>query len=153
MAMGNEHGEIDAFSFQLGMINCFVEMVACGVKPLALSPPLPPAEYEAVKPYSDRMVNEFRIQSHLEKSLMVTSLQSPGFTRNKWSILYFKNRGVLTSYFELKERQKERIDSNRYDDLAQKEISVSFMRLLGYPPDVIESKLSGAHPDPFIITD
>jgi hypothetical protein len=30
--------DIDPLSFSLGMINCFVEMVACGVKRLALSP-------------------------------------------------------------------------------------------------------------------
>lgn len=28
---------IDRVSFEIGMINCFVEMVACGVKRLALT--------------------------------------------------------------------------------------------------------------------
>jgi hypothetical protein len=31
---------IDRLSFQLGMIDCFAEMVAAGVKRLAISPPL-----------------------------------------------------------------------------------------------------------------
>lgn len=153
MNMEIERRGIDPFSFQLGMINCFVEMVACGVKKLALSPPLNPAEYKAVQPWSDRIVREFSIESRLEKSLIVTSLQSPDFTRNKWSILYYRNPEVLTSYLELKEKQEMLVDSDRYDEAAQKEVSTSFMQLLSYPPDVIESKLSGAHPDPFIITD
>ena len=36
--MGKTRGrkEIDRISFELGMINCFVEMVACGVKKLAI---------------------------------------------------------------------------------------------------------------------
>ncbi len=60
---------------------------------------------------------------------------------------------MLKSYLELKERQGILMDSGRYDDEARKQVSVSFMQLLSYPPDVIESKLSGAHSDPFIITD
>jgi hypothetical protein len=31
---------VDKVSFELGMINCFAEMVSCGVKKLAISPPL-----------------------------------------------------------------------------------------------------------------
>ena len=41
--------EIDPRSFQLGMINCFAEMVAAGVKRLAISPPLAPEEYKEIK--------------------------------------------------------------------------------------------------------
>lgn len=47
---------IDRLSFQAGMINCFVEMVACGVKKLALSPPLTPDEYEKIKPWSKKLL-------------------------------------------------------------------------------------------------
>jgi len=49
---------IDRLSFQLGMINCFVEMVACGVKKLALSPPLKLEDYSAIEPASKKMVQE-----------------------------------------------------------------------------------------------
>lgn len=142
---------IDHFSFQLGMINCFVEMVACGVKRLAISPPLSPADYEMISPYSEKIVHGFGIESYLENSLMVTILQSPAFTRNKCSILYYKTEPTLTAYLDLKERQTRLVASDGYDANAQKEISVAFMELLSYPRDVIESKLSGTHPDPFII--
>lgn len=149
--MKNNKDGIDRFSFQLGMINCFVEMVACGVKKLALSPPLSSSQYEIIAPYSEQIVNGFGIESYLDNSLMVTMLQSPEFTRNKCSILYYKNETTLNAYLQLKERQTSLIESDRYDAQAQKEISIIFMKLLSYPPDVIESKLSGVHPDPFII--
>jgi hypothetical protein len=142
---------IDPFSFQLGMINCFAEMVACGVKQLAISPPLSPAEYDALAPYSEKIVKGFGIASFLEKSLMVTSLQSPEFTQNKCSILYYKNEKTVAAYLDLKERQARLIASDGYDANAQKELSAAFMKLLSYPPDVIASKLSGSHPDPFIL--
>ncbi|MCB2167905.1 MAG: hypothetical protein KQI78_09595 [Deltaproteobacteria bacterium] len=144
---------IDPFSFQLGMINCFAEMVACGVKQLAISPPLSTAEYEALAPYSDQIVKGFGIASYLEKSLMVTLLQSPEFTQNKCSILYYKTETTLAAYLELKERQTRLIASDGYDADAQKALSVAFMNLLSYPSDVIESKLSGVHLDPFILID
>jgi len=144
---------IDRFSFQLGMINCFVEMVACGVKKLALSPPLSPSQFERIAPYSEQIVNGFGIESYLDNSLIVTKLQSPEFTRNKCSILYYKNETTLNAYLELKKKQTSLIESDRYDAQAQIEISIVFMELLSYPLEVIESKLSGVHPDPFIIID
>jgi len=143
--------DIDPFSFQLGMINCFVEMVACGVKQLALSPPLSLSEYEAIAPYSEQIVEGFGIASYLENSLIVTMLQSPAFTQNKCSVLYYKNEATLNAYRKLKEKQARLVASDDYDANAQKEISVAFMELLSYPRDVIASKLSGVHPDPFIL--
>jgi len=38
MAKVKENLKIDRISFQLGMINCFVEMVACGVKKIGIKP-------------------------------------------------------------------------------------------------------------------
>lgn len=151
MAIENQVDGIDHFSFQLGMINCFVEMVACGVKQLAISPPLSVSQYEIIAPYSERIVNGFGIGSYFENSLMVTVLQSAEFTRNKCSILYFKNEMTLRFYLELKKRQTRLIESDHYGAEAQKEISIAFMKILSYPPDVIEAKLSGIHPDPFIL--
>jgi hypothetical protein len=135
------------------MINCFVEMVACGVKKLALSPPLIPGDYEKIKNASDEIVKAFRIQSHLEKSLLITDLQSENFTRGKWSVLYYKTDNVLKDYMNLK-AAKERYEKEDGDDADyRKEISRKFMQLLSYPEDVIEEKLSGRAPDPFLLID
>ena len=76
------HGlDIDETSFNLGMINCFAEMVAAGVKHLAISPPLLPLEYDRIRGASDAIVEGSGILSWLETSLMVTDLQTPEFTR------------------------------------------------------------------------
>jgi hypothetical protein len=142
---------IDKFSFQLGMINCFAEMVACGVKKLAISPPLLPSQYETIAPYSKKIVEGFAIESYLENSLLITLLQSPEFTRGKCSILYYKSGAILETYLELKARQAALVESGRYDVQDQEEISIAFMELLTYPPEVIRAKLAGSHPDPFLI--
>ncbi len=106
MAKAKDNLKIDGISFQLGMINCFVEMVACGVKKLALSPPLSPEDYKKIEKPSNEIVNGFDIQSYLEKSLLLTDLQSEDFIRGKWSVLYFKDNDVLEAYLQLKRKKK-----------------------------------------------
>jgi hypothetical protein len=135
---------IDRISFQLGMINCFVEMVACGVKRLALSPPVSPQDYPLIEPLSAEIVRRFHIRSYLEHSLMITELQTEEFTRGKWTILYYEEAGVLQAYHALKARQKHLQDSGRYDLEARRDLSREFMRLLSYPESKIEQKLQGA---------
>ena len=131
----------------MGMINCFVEMVANGVKTLALSPPIPPEDYEIIIPLSDKIVNGFGIHSYLEKSLMITDLQTEDFTKGKWSILYYDKDEVLDKYFELKERQKLLIDTGEYDKKVRQEISAEFMRLLSYTEEKINLILERDEPE------
>lgn len=139
-------------SFQLGMINCFAEMVAAGVKPLAISPPLRPEEYEEIREPSETIVQGSGIRSYLERSLLVTHLQTPEFTRGKWSILYFKNQGTLDAYLALKERKARLEAEEKLTEEADAEISRAFMELLGYPSEVIEEKiLGGGASDPYML--
>jgi len=143
---------IDRLSFQLGMINCFAEMVAAGVKRLAISPPLDPEDYEKIRDASEAIVEGSGIRSFLEKSLMITDLQSEEFTRGKWSILYHKDPETLADYLRLKERKAGLEAEGAYTPEARKEISRAFMRLLSYPEEVIEGKIrAGGEADPFII--
>jgi hypothetical protein len=144
--------DIDLRSFQLGMINCFAEMVAVGVKRLAISPPLSPEEYRALEEDSEAIAKGSGIQSHLETALLVTDLQSPDFTRGKWSILYFKDRETLSAYQELKQRKAAFEDAGEFDAQARAEISREFMRLLSYPEEVIAQKIEdGGKEDPFVL--
>lgn len=146
MGENNRSFEIDVKSFELGMINCFIEMVACGVKKLALSPPILPENYEDIKKLSDKMVDGFSIKSYLEKELLVTDIQSEEFTRGKWNILYYDRDEVLEEYLELKGRKEELERKGKYIGAARKEISREFGRLLSYPENKIEEKISKTEP-------
>ncbi len=144
--------KIHRLSFQLGMINCFAEMVAVGVKRLAISPPLLPEDYEQIREASEAIVEGSGIRSWLETSLLVTHLQSPEFTRGKWSVLYFKDPGVLEAYLALKERKAGLEAAGRYDEAAAREVSRELMQLLSYPENVIEKKLAAkGEDDPFVL--
>ena len=145
--------DIDLRSFQLGMINCFAEMVAVGVKKLAISPPLTPEEYERIREASETIVRGSGIHSFLETSLLITDLQSPDFTRGKWSILYFKNPDVLEAYQKLKEQKAALEAEGSNTSQERSEISREFMRLLSYPEDVIAEKIKGGGAeDPFLLS-
>ena len=144
--------EIDRISFELGMINCFVEMVAWSVKKLAIGPPILPEDYNMIGTASDKIVQGFKIKSYLEKSLLITDLQSEEFTEGKWSILYYEDDKVLETYMALKEKKKQLEKSGQYDKKTRKEISRAFMRLLSYPEDKIEEKLSKDAPStPYLL--
>ena len=144
--------DIDQRSFQLGMINCFAEMVAVGVKRLAISPPLRPEEYEEIRGASEAIVEGSGIRSYLETSLLVTHLQTPEFTRGKCSILYFRDQEPLDRYLALKERKGRLEAEEKLTDDAYAEISRQFMRLLSYPDDVIEKKVrGGGTSDPYML--
>lgn len=144
--------EIDRRSFQLGMINCFAEMVAAGVKRLAISPPLAPEEFEAIREASAAIVEGSGIRAYLETSLLVTDLQSADFTRGKWSVLYYKDPDTLTAYLALKERKQVLEGRGAYNSKARQQISRGFMRLLSYPDSVIDEKVrGGGESDPFIL--
>jgi hypothetical protein len=144
--------KVDRKSFQLGMINCFAEMVAVGVKRLAISPPLLPRDYEGLREASEAIVEGSGIHSYLETSLLITDLQSAEFTRGKWSVLYYKDPETLQSYLSLKKREQAMVEAGSFDPEARKEISREFMRLLSYPEEVIEEKLSGGGGgDPFLL--
>jgi len=143
---------VDVRSFHLGMINAFAEMVAVGLKPLAISPPLTPEEYEAVRADSEKIVKGSGILSFLETSLLVTDLQSPEFTEGKWSILYYKEEETLDAYRSLKDRKRMLEERGPVPPGDLREISKEFMRLLGYPGETIERKLAvGGTEDPYML--
>ena len=146
--------KVDRTSFQLGMINCFVEMVACGVKKLAISPPVSPSDYRLVRKASEDIVRGFGIKSYLEKSLLVTDLQPAEFTEGKWTILYYEDDKVLEDYLALKRNKQQLEQSGQYDEKARKKISFEFGRLLSYPREKIDEKISlESPPMPFMLVD
>jgi hypothetical protein len=148
MSKDNTEMKIDRISFQLGMINCFAEMVAVGVKRLAISPPLTPDDHALIEGASQAIVQGFGIKSYLEKSLLVTDLQPEEFTRGKWSVLYYEDDATLAAYLALKEKKRRLEEAGRYDERARIEVSREFMRLLSYPEEKIEEKLTGRSPAP-----
>jgi len=144
--------QIDQISYEIGMINSFIEMVACGVKRLAISPPIDPSNINIMLESSEIISDGFSTKYRFEESLIVTDIQSAEFTEGKNSILYYATDDAITEYLDLKEKIKSLTEKNQYFGQKRREISFAFGRLLGYPDEVILRKIdSPSHIDPFVL--
>jgi len=144
--------KVDQISFELGMINCFVEMVACGVKKLAISPPIEPKNLDLLVQVSKEISEGFGTSFFVEKSLMITDIQSAEFTKGKNSILYYANDEYIQEYLSLKKRVEGLEAGNCYVGTERREISVAFGKLLGYPDEIIRKRVDSAtRVDPFVL--
>lgn len=132
---------LDPLSYKIGMINCFIEMVACGVKPLAISPPVAPEELPVLEQASRELSEGFGTRYETVASLMVTDIQSADFTQGKYSILYYDKPVVIEEYRRLAHRVSELEQAGTYTGPERREISWAFGRLLGYPEEVIRRKV------------
>lgn len=131
--MREYYKDFDETSFNLGAIDCFCEMVAAGVKGLALSHPMTEQEYGKIGGLSEIIAGKYKVQSFLEKDLIETDLSPADLMENRWVILYYKDREVLRDYFDLKSKAEELKKEGRYTERERREITESFRCLLGYP--------------------
>lgn len=144
--------QLDQISYEIGMINSFIEMVACGVKRLAISPPIDPSNINIMLESSEIISDGFSTKYRFEESLIVTDIQSAEFTEGKNSILYYATDDAIAEYLDLKEKIKSLTEKNQYFGQKRREISFAFGRLLGYPDEVILRKIdSPSHIDPFVL--
>jgi hypothetical protein len=126
------------------MIYAFTEAVASGCKPLALSPPLAPAELPAFMPAAVSIADEYGTAVDSDADFIVTRLFNPAFTEGKAVIIMAADSGVLGDYWDLKARrrlldQRDLPQAERARE--EREIAHAFGRLLGYSPKVVEELL------------
>lgn len=133
---------IDRASYELGIIASFAEVVALGVKKLALSSPLEPEMYESIKEHAERIVRENGIKSYLEKDLLVTDLFSEDIAKGKYVIMLYSDDSTLENYLSLKDNKRHLLESGGLTGEVRKEIARGFGRLLSYPDGKIEEMLS-----------
>ena len=110
---------LDRISYEIGMINCFIEMVACGVKPLAISPPIEPENLPVLEEVSRELSEGFGTKYYVDLEMMITDIQSADFTRGKHSIFYYKDDAVIRRYKELKEQVAALTAEGRYSAAEQ----------------------------------
>ena len=133
---------IDRLSYCLGMVFAFAEVVASGVKPLALSPPLDPTELVALRSEVAAIGAQFGVLVREDAEVLTTRLFDPAFTAGKAVFLLAADEAVLSDYAALK--------SERYrlggSVIEADEVSLArrFGRLLGYSAGVVDDLL--AHP-------
>lgn len=99
---------IDNYSYQCGVMDCFCEMVASGLKKLAMSHPCDTkAERDSYLPQVKKLCEKYGILYHPQDEALITDLFPAEANQDKYNYLFFRTQDVYETYLELKKRQKE----------------------------------------------
>lgn len=136
---------IDPYSYEVGAMDCFCEMVASGLKKLAMSHPCDTkAERDSYLTQVKRLCGQYEIQYYQEDEAFLTDLFPEELNKGKFNYLFYRTDDVLRQYMELKEKQKMLIQNDAYTGMARYEVAVEFGRLLSYPEDGIQRLIKKA---------
>lgn len=112
----------DAFSFNLGMVNAFCEMVEQGVKRLALSPPIESELIPDFLPCAKEIAANFGVTCYADSNFLETELASRAELENKTVILLYRDQSVLQEYLHIKSSAS-----------CTPQATTLLRKLLGYP--------------------
>ncbi|MDX2005937.1 MAG: hypothetical protein SFU83_11720 [Meiothermus sp.] len=127
----NADNALDSDAFALGVIFAFCEMVAAGVKQLALSEPATPERMQAILPEARRMAEQFKVELYLETDLIQTDL-FPAYQAGGKQVLLIYRGDALERYLALK-RERERLSLGRgYAGEPRRRLARAWGKLLSY---------------------
>ena len=136
----NLNKAIDQYSYRLGGVGSFAEMVSVGVKRLALSAAMSAEDMDALEEDIRRIAGEAGIKAYRETDLIITDLFPVDVAVGKHVMLLYKG-STLDEYMALKQKRNELLKSNKYFGEARKDIAREFGQLLSYPDANIEARL------------
>ena len=95
---------IDPYSYQCAVIDCFTEMVRSGVKALVFSHPMDSAaERDALIPFARSCCHQYGNQLYIEDTPLLTDLFPLSLNQGKFNILFYRAGHILDQYLRLKE--------------------------------------------------
>ena len=131
----------NTFDRERGIIAAFSEVVAAGVKQLALSSPMSSQEMEEFLPAAKEEALKFGVSVFRETDLIVTDLFPADVAKDKEVLLLYTGN-TKDAYLQLKADQAVLQKEGRYDAKASRDISRRFGRLLSYTPKKINQLLA-----------
>ena len=138
----NAHeGEIDDHSYNLGIMGGFAEVVRLGVKTLALSEVMDPAEMDHLMADAEVIADRNEVQIWRETDFLVTDLYPANIAEGKHVLLIYTG-DTLDQYLAIKSDKKALQDAGGYEGKAREDIARRFGRLLSYPEPVIDDLLA-----------
>lgn len=122
----------DQISYDIGVIDCFCEMVSKNVKPLAFSHPLSIENYNIIEKISEEIAENYCIKSYLEKDLASTRLFPDDNLNNKYVILYYKDDEVINDYLKVKKHIYDLMAKGSYNYEEKENVLAKIKKMLGY---------------------
>ena len=134
---------IDNYSYHLGAADCFCEMVAAGVKKIALSHPCDSKELrDSFLNDFDKLCKKYNVRYYVENEPFLTVLFPESMNRGKFNVIFYCEERYLEEYLSLKKQKKEFIDSGNYTDSNKKAIAYNYGKLLSYSDEGIQRLLN-----------
>ena len=82
--------------YHCGVMDAFCEIVAAGVKKLALSHPINSKEdLNSLLPYAKQLCRQYGIQYYEERELLITDLFPLRFNKDHYNILFYRDDATL----------------------------------------------------------
>jgi hypothetical protein len=140
LAGGHESG-IDQRSYNLGILGGFAEVVRLGVKQLALSEVMTPAEMDAIMADAAVIAARNQVEIWRETDFLVTDLYPADVAAGKHVLLIYTG-DTLDRYLAIKADKQALRAAGKYEAEAREDIARRFGRLLSYPESVIDELLA-----------
>lgn len=128
-------------SYVLGGIGAFSEMVHVGVKKMALSAPLLPADMDIIMEQALEIAKQNNVELYRESDLLETDL-FPGTDIKGKDVLIIYKGTTKDEYLHLKEEVARLQAAGQYTGKARENLSRRFGRMLSYPPQRINQLLA-----------
>jgi len=132
---------MDQYSYELGVVGGFSELISAGVKQLALSAPLSSGEMDQFMMDAEKIAARHGVSVYRESDLIVTDLFPADVALGKDVLLLYRGT-TLEEYLSLKSDKEELEKSGEYDTKARIEMARRFGRMLSYSPREINRLLA-----------
>ena len=125
---------IDPYSYACGVMDSFNEMLAAGLKPMAMSHPTRnKAELDEWIPPAQTICQKYHTRFYVEDEAFLTDLFPLSLNENTFVLVFYRDSEILERYLALKEKKRELIRQKQYRGAARQDIALQFGILLGYP--------------------
>ena len=135
--------EIDSYSYHLGAADCFCEMVAAGVKKIALSHPCnSKEERDSFLTDFDRLCAKYGVKYYPEDQPLLTDLFPVSLNKGKHNVIFYVDEKYLRQYLRLKMDKRVLLANGTYSGEDRTNLARAYGRLLSYSDEGIERLLN-----------
>lgn len=131
--------QIDEYSYQCGVMDCFSEMVKAELKRIALSHPSSTKEIrDQYIPFAENICDKYQIHFYLDDDPLITDLFPASMNQNTYNIIFYKDENDIEEYKTLKKLKVKVIENQEYEKYRY-EIAYRFGKLLSYSDETIQN--------------
>ena len=132
----------NSHAYQMGVIDCFNEMVHAGLKRIAMSHPCETKEErDSYLDFCNVICKQYGTFWYAEDEAFLTDLFPESLNKDTCNIIFYRQKEDLDAYLALKERKSRLVAEGRYAGNERYRIAFEFGRLLSYTEEAIYRKI------------